>query len=49
MSKERYMCEKENQDYLDNLKLKSKCCKADLIANSLDEWFCSNCGQGVLK
>jgi hypothetical protein len=39
-----YECEKENQKYLDSLNLKSKCCKVELLSNSLDEWFCSACG-----
>ncbi len=40
-----YKCEKENQRYIDENQIKSKCCKSDLIANSLDEWFCLNCGE----
>lgn len=43
-----YVCEKENQEYLDSIKLKSKCCNANLIANSLDEWFCSECSKEVV-
>lgn len=42
-----YICKKENQEDLDGLKLKSKCCNANIIANSLDEWFCSNCNKEV--
>ena len=42
-----YECEKENQRDLDALNLKSKCCNSDLLANSLDEHFCLNCGEEV--
>lgn len=41
----KYICEKENQKYVDNNKLKSKCCQEYILANSLDEYYCSCCGE----
>jgi hypothetical protein len=40
-----YECEKENQEYLDSLNLKSSCCNDDLIATTMDNWLCVACGQ----
>jgi len=40
-----YECERENQEDLDKLNIKSNCCNSDLLANSLDEWFCLSCGK----
>ena len=41
---EMYPVEKENQEYLDSLNIKSKCCNAEVTATTGDNWLCDNCG-----
>jgi len=49
----KYPCEEENQNELNKLNLKSKCCEASLLADTLGVLRCSCCGdeqnQEVLK
>jgi len=46
---ERYPVEKENQEYVDSLNIKSKCCNSQILATSEDDWLCSCCGKEVIK
>ncbi len=47
MSQELYPCEKENQEYVDSLGVKSKCCNSEILASSGDDWNCNSCGEEV--
>ena len=47
-SAKRYQCEKENQEYVDSLNIKSKCCNSEILATSGDDWICLSCG-GVVE
>ena len=41
----KYICEKENQKYVDSKRLKSKCCQEHILATTLEDYYCLSCGE----